>query len=71
MTGLSQSGTGVAPKLVNFAYDPAGNLTALTRYSDLAGTQTVASTADAFDNANRLTSITHQASGGAALSSYV
>ena len=72
LTGLSQSGTGVAPKLVNFAYDPAGNLTALTRYSDLAGTTTVLASAYSYDMANRLTTLTHETAlwGGATVASY-
>jgi RHS repeat-associated protein len=70
LSSLSQSGTGVASKLIDYAYDQAGNMTAMTRYSDLTGTSEVAATAYTYDNANRLTAITHETSGAALIASY-
>ena len=70
LTSLTQSGTGVAPKRADFAYDAAGRRTTLTRYGDLAGSTTVLVTAYAYDNADRLTGLTHQTAAGAVLASY-
>ena len=56
---------------VKFAYDNAGNMTGLTRYSNLAETTVVAtSTSYTYDPANRLTAITDKNSGGTTLVSY-
>src|SRR5438309_8991824 len=57
LTELTQSGTGVAPKRVDFAYDAAGRRTGLTRYADLAGAQTVLVSSYSYDNADRLTDL--------------
>ena len=67
---ITQSGTGVAPKRVDFAYDAASRRTTLTRYSDLAGTTPVLATLYAYDAADRLTTLTHQTSGGVVRSQY-
>ena len=69
---VSQAGTsssGVAPELVFFHHDQAGNLTSQTRYADLAANSKVATTY-AYDAANRLTSLVHTKAGGAAIASY-
>ena len=52
------------------AYDAAGRLTSLTRYANLAETQTVATTTYAYDHANQVTSITDQNASGTTLVSY-
>jgi RHS repeat-associated protein len=72
LTSLTQSGTGVAAKRVDFAYDAAGRRTSLTRYSNLSGTTTVLVTANTYDGANRLTNLTHETSltGGTVVASY-
>ena len=70
---ISQSGTSssnVAPELVFFNYDQAGNLTSQSRYSDIAANSKVATTGYVYDVANRLTSLAHTKSGGAAIASY-
>ena len=41
---IMESGTGVAEKRVDYAYDDLGRYTSITRYADLAGTQLVAAT---------------------------
>ena len=58
-TGITQSGLGVSNKLVKYTYDDAGKLTGLNRYSDLTGTNLVASSIYGYDNAGRLTSLNH------------
>jgi len=60
----------VSPERVDMTYDAAGRMTALARSSDLAGSATVAVSKYAYDAVNRLTTITHQNSGGTILSSF-
>ncbi|MDV3352054.1 peroxidase family protein [Leptothoe sp. LEGE 181152] len=60
VTRITQSGHGVAQKQVDMAYDAASQMTGLSRYSDLAGTQSVAETVYDYDAAGRLTDLTHQ-----------
>ena len=70
---VSQTGTnssGVAPELVFFNHDQAGNLTSQARYADIAANSQVATTSYVYDAANRLTSLAHTKSGGAAIASY-
>lgn len=64
LTTIQQSGSGVSSKRVDFGYDTAMRRTTLTRYSDTTGTTTVLVTKYACDAANRLTTLTHQTSGG-------
>ena len=59
VTRITQSGNGVADKRVDMTYDAASQMTGLARYSDLAGTQSVANTAYVHDAAGRLTDLTH------------
>jgi RHS repeat-associated protein len=49
----------VADKRVDFTYDLASQPVALTRYADLSGNQLVAATDYLFDQAGRLTGMTH------------
>jgi RHS repeat-associated protein len=49
----------VADKRVDFTYDLASQLATLTRYADLSGNQLVAATDYLFDQAGRLTGMTH------------
>ena len=67
---ITQSGTAAAPERVDMAYDAARRMTAMTRYSDTAGTGVVAQTANVYDSANRLTTQVNQTSGGATISTY-
>ena len=53
-----------------FTYDNAGNMTGLTRYSNLAETTVVATTTYTYDTANQMTGITDKNSGGTTLVSY-
>jgi RHS repeat-associated protein len=57
-------GNAVADKLVDFGLDAAGDLSSVDRYSDLAGTSLVASSAYGYDGDARLTSLTHTAGDG-------
>lgn len=72
-TGIAQSGvTGgntVAAKLVTMAYDPAGQLTSVKRYTDLAGTQAAPQTDYTYDNSDQLTALT-QKQGTTAIAGY-
>jgi len=67
---LTQSGTGVNSKRVDFIYDGLGDLTSETRYSDLTGTNKVVTTTYGYDVAERLTGITDKTSSGTVVASY-
>jgi RHS repeat-associated protein len=67
MTRITQSGTGVAPKRVDLTYDPTGRFATIERYSDLGGTQLVATSTYAYGAPGRLTSLTHTSAAGATL----
>jgi hypothetical protein len=73
MTGVQQhgaaGGSAVAEKRVDLAYDAAGQWQSITRYSDLAGVELVATSSYVFDQASRLTSLTH-AQGATTLADY-
>jgi RHS repeat-associated protein len=69
LTSMRQSGTGVTDKRVDYAYNAVGQPTNVKRFSDLAGTQSVAETTHTFDRLNRLTTINHSR-GGTPLSFY-
>ncbi len=57
--GPQPGGRAVAEKRVDFSYDAAGQLTALARYADLAGTQLVAESSYSYDQAGRLRNLRH------------
>ncbi|MHB0961459.1 MAG: RHS repeat-associated core domain-containing protein [Pirellulaceae bacterium] len=59
MTRINQTGSGLADKRVDLAYNPLGQFASIDRYSDLAGTQLVVGTTYAYDTLNRLTALTH------------
>ncbi|EAQ79300.1 Calx-beta domain-containing protein [Blastopirellula marina] len=65
MTQVTQAGqvggNTVAEKRVDFTYDAEDKyqFTSITRYADLAGTETVATSTYSYDNADQLTSLTH------------
>jgi RHS repeat-associated protein len=63
LTSLTQQGqaggNAVAEKRINFKYLADGRTSEISRYADLAGTQNVANTAFAYDDAGRLTAMTH------------
>ncbi len=52
-------GNAVAAKRIDFAYDSADQFSTITRYNNLAGTQTVAQSSHTFDLTGRLTDLTH------------
>jgi RHS repeat-associated protein len=56
----TQSGGGTNDKRVDLAYNPLGQLTAIDRFSDLAGAQSVIRTEHTHDELNRLTHIDHK-----------
>ncbi len=70
LTNETLSGTGLSPQAVAFGYDAAGRLTSLNRYSNLAETQTVATTTYGYDHANQMTSLVDQNAAGTTLVSY-
>ena len=70
LTNETLSGTGISAEAVKFTYDNAGNMTGLTRYSNLAETTVVAATSYVYDSANQIKSITDKNSGGTTLVSY-
>jgi RHS repeat-associated protein len=67
---LSGSGSGTSPEAVKNTYDIAGNMIGQTRYSNLAETTVVAVTSYTYDNANQMTGITDNNSGGTTLVSF-
>ncbi len=69
VTRMQQSGAGVTNKRVDYAYNAVGQPVNVKRFSDLAGTQTVAETTHTFDRLNRLTTINHSR-GSTPLASY-
>jgi YD repeat-containing protein len=52
-------GSTVAEKRIDFAYDAASQWDTITRYANLLGTQLVAESTYAFDDAGRLVSLAH------------
>jgi RHS repeat-associated protein len=63
-------GTGQTPVRIDFGYDNQDRLSTLTRYTDLAGTQLVGTTAYGYDNSSNLQSITNKSGTAATLSCY-
>jgi RHS repeat-associated protein len=59
-TRLTQAGGGTSDKRVDLVHNPLGQVTGIERFSDLAGTQSVAATDHVFDALNRLTSVSHR-----------
>ena len=55
----SNGGNAVAEKRIDVTYDIASQIASLDRFEDLAGTQLVATTTYAFDDASRLSQLTH------------
>jgi RHS repeat-associated protein len=56
---ITQSGNNVADKRVDFDYDAIGQYESISRYSDLDGTDLVVESSYEYDDANRLTNLTH------------
>jgi RHS repeat-associated protein len=59
LTQVSQTGTGVVNKRVNFTYNPIHQMETLKRYADLTGTLLVATSTYSYDLMNRLTQLVH------------
>ncbi|MCB0485860.1 MAG: RHS repeat-associated core domain-containing protein [Flavobacteriaceae bacterium] len=57
---IIQMSVGFNDKRADFEYNAIGQTESITRFSDLAGTQKVATTTYGFDTANRLSNITHK-----------
>ncbi len=70
LTSMTLSGSGISAEAVAFTYDNTGNMTGLTRYSNLAETSVVATTSFVYDAANQMTGITDKNSSGTTLVSY-
>ena len=60
MTKITQSGEEVSDKRVDLSYDAASQMSSVTRYSDLTGTELIADSTYTFDQASRLTDLIHQ-----------
>ncbi len=60
LSRVTQSGTGVAPKRVDVAYDAASRIVGVDRFADLAGTTQVARTQVTIDANNRATQVLHE-----------
>lgn len=64
------SRTTASAKLVTISYNALDQLTQVKRYNDLAGTSLAVTDDYAYDNASRLTSLTHKNAAGTTLASY-
>ncbi len=67
---ISQSGTTVQTKRVDYDYNSLGQTTALKRFSDLTNMQSIVTTTYAFDQQNRLSLIDHKSDSGTAYASF-
>jgi RHS repeat-associated protein len=68
-TRIDQQGSGVQAKRVDLSCNGLNQFTSIARYSDLAGTQQVATTTYQYDSANRTSGLTTVGSGGTVLDS--
>ena len=67
---ITQSGNGTSDKRVEFDYSPTGQFEDIRRYSDVEGTQLVASTDYDYDEHNRLDRLAHSNSEGSETAFY-
>jgi RHS repeat-associated protein len=70
LTTREFSGNSTALSL-GFTYTGTHNLSTIMRYNNVMGTGNIASSTFLYDAADRVTSITHQASGGSSLASFL
>jgi RHS repeat-associated protein len=66
---LTQTGTGVSPKRVDFTYDAVGRFETIARFADLTGTSEVATSTYQNDRLGRLTNLDHR-HGASVLATY-
>ena len=59
VTKITQTGEGVIDKRVDFSYDAASQMTGISRYSDIEGTELIADSSYSYDNFGRLIDLTH------------
>jgi RHS repeat-associated protein len=70
LTNRQFGGTSQTPLRVDFAYSSSSELTTITRYSDLAGTQTVGTSVYSFDADGQLTNLKQTNGSGTSLENY-
>ena len=70
LTSRQFGGSGQTPLRVDFTYTPRNDIATITRYSNLAGTVTVAYSAYSYDNDQRLTNIDDTNSSGGVLANF-
>jgi RHS repeat-associated protein len=70
LTSRQFGGTNQTPLRVDFAYSARSELTTITRYSDLAGSQTVGTSVYTFDADSRLTNLKQTNGSGTSLENY-
>jgi YD repeat-containing protein len=70
LTKLTQTGVGVSAKRVDLSYDAASQMTGLSRYRDVLGTNLVASSLYTYDLAGQLTSINYQRANNTVINSF-
>ena len=63
-------GAGQTPLRIDFTYNADNQVSTITRYSDLAGTVTVATSAYTYDNAGELTNLQQKNGSGGNISNY-
>ncbi len=64
------AGSGISAMRFDYAYTDRGQRLSVTRYSDLAGTTTVALSTYSYDDAGRLRNLKHQNGSGTVLANY-
>src|SRR5262249_42997262 len=70
LTSRRFGGTGQTPLRFDPAYDNRNEMTTLTRYSDLAGTQVVGTSVYTFDDSARLSNLQHKNGSNTVLANY-
>jgi RHS repeat-associated protein len=70
LTEVQFTDTGCHALSVGYAYDNAGQLTTLSRYSDASETTLIGTSTFGYDNAGRVTSITHKDGSSTTLDAY-
>jgi RHS repeat-associated protein len=70
LTSRQFGGTSQTPLRVDFAYSNRNELTTITRYSDLGGTQVVGTSVYTLDGAGRLTNLAHKNGSGTSLDNF-
>ncbi len=67
---ITQSGAHVSSQRIDLGYDPGDRLSSIRRYTDLAGSQLVATSTSTYDSLDRLTLVRHATSSDITIDSF-